>query len=191
VLGPIITAAEMDLVNDWAGLPSGFPWNLCYKGTRDDSGGFYNNGGAVLFHQRCDNRGPSFFVAKTQNGNLFGGYTSRAWESGSIVRDSGNGSCSYHYDPDAFLFSLTNNFKHTQTGDYASAQSYSVYDCYSYGPVFGGGSDFFTNLKTESYTNLGHEYACRVGSYGSRECREDFAGNYNPLIIELEVYTEF
>jgi hypothetical protein len=60
----------MDQVNAWAGLPSGFAWNLCYKGTRDNTG-FFSSAG---FHKQCDNRGQSFFVAKSTKDKLFGGY---------------------------------------------------------------------------------------------------------------------
>ena len=36
-----------------------------------------------------------------------------------------------YFDANAFLFSLTNNFKHAQTGIVASTDTYSVYDCSS------------------------------------------------------------
>ena len=99
-------------------------------------------------------------------------------------RSSGN--CSWRTDNTAtFLFSLTNNFKHEQTGPYANS---STYDCATYGPVFVAANDFYTNLSTDVYVDLGWSYACRVGDIGSVECRNDFAGDYHPTMIELEVY---
>lgn len=114
-----------------------FVWHLCYKGTRDGNSGFLNGGGGA-FHRLCNNRGRSFFVAKTQTGKLFGGYTSLAWVA--------THTCEYRYDPDAFMFSLTNNFKHEQTGQYAASAN-SIFDCTYHGPTFGGGSDFYTDLR--------------------------------------------
>ena len=179
---PVIAdAATFAKVNDWAGLPSNHTWTLCYKATRDNvnpSFIAYTNYGAFPFHARCDNRGATFFVAKTAGGVLFGGYTAVAWTGSS-------GSCAWRIDAHAFLFSLTNNFKHEQTGDYPNMETY---DCYNYGPTFGAGHDFFTNLSTDAYVTLGSSYACRVGEPDSAECVNDFAGGPNPSMIELEVY---
>ena len=158
--------------------PGGTTWYLCFKGTRDSNGGFYQQGEAQGFHAKCDNRGSTFFVAESTLGRLFGGYTSHPW----------NSSCGYYFDASAFLFSLTNNFKHEQsgTGPYGF---HSVFDCGNYGPTFGGGHDFYINLATTTYNNLGYTYACRVGTFGSTECRNDFSGTYQPVLVEVEVYS--
>ena len=177
----LVSSSDVDQINAWAGLPGGTTWHLCFKGTRDAAGGFFLPGGSQGFHAKCDNKGSTFFVAKSTVGRLFGGYTSRPWNSGA--------GCSYHFDASAFLFSLTNNFKHEQTGTYGYYNQHSVYDCGTYGPTFGGGHDFYTNLQTTTYTNLGWTYACRVGSLGSSVCRNDFTGAYQPVLVELEVYS--
>jgi hypothetical protein len=178
VLPLLVGANEIAQINAWAGFGAAAPnWKLCYKGTRDLSSGFMQDN-AAAFHSTCDNKGKTFFVAKTSTGKVFGGYTSKAW----------TGACQYRPDPTAFLFSLTNNFKHTQFG--GSLGSYSTYDCYSYGPTFGGGHDFYTDLRSSSYGNLGYSYACRVGSYSSPDCMLDFAGAVAPILVELEVYSE-
>lgn len=179
----IADATTFAKVNGWAGLPAGQTWTLCYKATRDNvNTGFiaYATYAASQFHTNCDNRGATFFVAKTAAGVLFGGYTAVAWKSGS------SGDCKWHNDASAFLFSLTNNFKHEQTGPYY--ENNSTYDCGDSGPVFGAGFDFTTNLSTEASVTLGYTYACRVGDLDSTECLNDFAGGYNPNMIELEVY---
>ena len=177
---PIIAdATTFTKVNGWAGLPPSHTWALCYKATRDNvNAGFIAYPGALQFHANCDNRGATFFVAKTAGGKVFGGYTAVAWTGGS--RD-----CNWRSDNNAFLFSLTNDFKHEQTGPWTDN---STYDCNTNGPTFGGGHDFYTNLSTGAYVDLGWSYACRVGDIGSDECRNDFAGGYNPSMTELEVY---
>ena len=83
------------------------------------------------------------------------------------------------------MFSLTNNFKHEQTGPYTDN---STYDYENYGPTFGAGNDYYTNLSTQATVGLGYSYACRVGELLSAECLNDFAGAYKPNMIELEVY---
>jgi hypothetical protein len=174
-----VNAAQIAQINAWAGLPAGTSWSLCYKGTRDNRPeGFIVSSATAGFHARCDGRAGSFFVAKTGTGQIFGGYTALAWGNST--------SCVYRADPAAFLFSLTNNFKHARTGSYVD---YGIYDCPTSGPTFGAGHDFTTNLSSSIYVNLGYTYACRVGTVGSATCRNDFAGAYQPDIVELEVYT--
>ncbi len=174
----LVSGGEIGQINAWAGLDAGTPWHLCYKGTRDSGTTFFSQ---ASFHSLCDNKGSTFFVAKSRPGRIFGGYTARPWGSG--------GGCNWHFDANAFLFSLTNNFKHTQIGVAASADTYSVYDCSSYGLTFGGGHDFYSDLRTSAYANLGHTYACRVGVYGSSECWDDFAGGFDFSLVEIEVYS--
>jgi hypothetical protein len=180
---PVIAdATTFAKVNAWANLPADHTWTLCYKATRDNiNPGFiaYSNYGALQFHAKCDNRGATFFVAKTAGGLLFGGYT-------AVARSGGSGYCDWRNDAQAFLFSLTNDFKHEQTG----YSGYAIYDCASDGVTFGGGNDFFTNLSTDAYVNLGYTYVCRVGDSSSDECANDFAGGRYPSMIELEVYAE-
>lgn len=183
VLGPIVTSEQMAQISAWAGLPDNFAWNLCYKGTRDsNNNGFFLNTGAAAFHAQCNNRGRSFFVAETAGGILFGGYTSLAWESTGSA-------CTWRSDSEAFLFSLTNNFKHTQPG-VNNDPNLAILDCHHLGPTFGAGYDFYTDLRFNAHTNIGYTYACRVGTYGSQQCRDDFAGAHQPALVELEVYTE-
>jgi len=172
----LVDASAMNTINGWAGLAADTPWTLCYKGTRDTAGGFFASPAGV-FHSRCDNRGRSFFVAKTSLGKLIGGFTSQPWGAG----------CKYKSDPAAFLFSLTNSYKHAQTSMYPEN---AVFDCSTYGVVFGAGYDFYTNLKDTASDALGYSYSCRVGTPSSSQCLSDFAGAYSFSLVELEVYTE-
>ena len=131
-------------------------------------------------HANCDNRGKMYFVATTNYGKVIGGYRSLAWD-GNVYN--------YRFDANAFLFSITNDFKHTQTGFYASYNLYSVYDGPYYGPTFGAGHDFYTD-GSYSYVNLGYTYSCRVGSMTDSTCINDFVGDYNFSLTELEIFVE-
>jgi hypothetical protein len=176
---PIGDAATFAKVTAWAGLPEGQAWTLCYKATRDNvNPGFiaYASYGALQFHTKCDNRGATFFVARTASGAVFGGYTSGAWQAST-------GYCNWRTDAQAFLFSVSNNFKHELVG----LPDYAVYDCVTDGPTFGAGNDFTTNLATDAFVNLGVTYACRIDTT-AEECAADFAGGAYPAMVELEVY---
>ena len=97
------------------------------------------------------------------------------------------GSCSYHYDSSAFLFSLVNNpgcqpLKLDQTGAYIYNR-YSIYSCNNSGPRFGGGHDIYiadnAASNTNSYSELGHTYSPPAGhSYGSSFTRSFLAGSH-------------
>jgi hypothetical protein len=52
----------------------------------------------TVFHNNCDNKGPTVTIAYNINGNVYGGYARVSWMSG------GGESV---YDSDAFLFLLT------------------------------------------------------------------------------------
>ena len=66
----------------------------------------------------------------------------------------------------------------------------AVYACPTYGPTMGNGHDFYTNLTT-AYCSPGVAYACRVGTAGSSQCRDDLCGAYQPALVDFEVYTEY
>jgi hypothetical protein len=169
----LVDEREIGLIEQWAGRAA--RWKLCYKQSRDGVG-LINATAAAMFHGQCDAAsGAKFFVAKAASGQVFGGYTSVGW----------GGACGHRTDASAFMFSLTNAFRHDLLGPAAA-----VYACPTHGPTMGSAHDFFTNL-TNAYCNPGTTYACRVGARGSTECRNDLCGGYQPPIVELEVYTEY
>ena len=103
-------------------------------------------------------------------------------------------SCQYHYDSQAFLFSLVNKpgwapVKLPQTG------SYSIYDCSSYGPIFGGGWDIaiydYASSSSNNHANLGWTYSAPSGySYGSTFTQTFLAGTYHFTPDEVETFYE-
>ena len=49
------------------------------------------------FHEACDDQGPTLTFAKSEDGRVFGGFTSLSWQSEGNVQ----------HDPHSFLFSIT------------------------------------------------------------------------------------
>jgi hypothetical protein len=152
------------------GVPNG-KWKLCYQKSVD-------GGNEQTYHGRCDNKGALVSVIKNNLYKVIGGYHSK----------SIGGSSRYMADSTAFLFSLTNNFKHEN-----KISTYAGYNAPSYGPTYGGGHDLKTNLGQghtwDNYCNIGHSFKCRTSSYGQIGCRNDFCGNFNGWkVTELEVY---
>lgn len=109
-------------LKEWSG---GKKWKLIYKGSKH---GFQ----ASTFHSNCNNKGETITVVLSNDGYIFGGYTSIAWIS------DGN----YRQDNNAWLFTLTNP-EGTQPVKLPITQNhgYAIYDYGSYGPTFGGGND--------------------------------------------------
>ena len=163
-----LSSDQIDQINDWGATGFNDSWVTCYSVTRDGLD-------ATAFHNGCNNRGRSVTVALLDTGKKIGGYTALSWTSATA----------YKYDASSFLFSLTNNHKHTQFGS-----QYSIYDDANYGPTFGGGHDWtsFYGGNTR-YCNLGYTYNCRIGSYNGATCNNDFCGNSNEWnIVEMRVY---
>ncbi|CAH3034211.1 unnamed protein product, partial [Porites evermanni] len=110
---------------------------------------------------------------------------------------TGNSSCpGYRYDSQAFLFSLVNKpgwapVKLPQTGQYSSHNAYSIYDCSSYGPVFGGGHDIYIGDYSPSggsySTSLGHTYSPPSGNSYTNTF---LAGTHSFTPDEIETFYE-
>jgi len=114
-----------------------------YRASRD---GFQ----AFNFHSKCDYYSGTLTLIKSSNGNVFGGFTTANWNSGSYATDS-----------NAFLFSLINQFNDPVKLNIKSDMiQYAIYAYPSYGPTFGTGHDLHiadqSNLNTNSYSNLGY-----------------------------------
>ena len=67
---------------------------LLYRGTKDGPE-------SKIFHDKCNNQGPTICLYKNSLGNIFGGYASISWENNTGCRFSA---------PESFLFTLTNIF---------------------------------------------------------------------------------
>ena len=133
----------MNKIYEWTG---GKNMKLLYRGTRDGMT-------ANIFHNKCDNQGPTVSLFKNENGYIFGGYTFKNWSS----------SNNYIIDPFSFIFTLTNKYNIPPTRFHNFNSYYSIYDNYSYGPTFGGGHDISIRWNSNSYTDFPHSYKDVLG----------------------------
>lgn len=162
----IVDATGFAQITAWIVPPAATSWTLCY---RKSEHGAANS----TFHANCDGRGRTLVVAKTSANKVIGGYTTQSW--------AGSG---YKSDPAAFLFSVTNTYKHELLAGQAGV---AIYAAGSQGPTFGAGHDLLITNGIGS-SSLGTSYACRVGTPQSTECIGDFAGTGLITFEEIEVF---
>ena len=159
---------------EWTGYKK---MELLYRGTRDGSG-------KDIFHNKCDNQGPTICLCKNEKGNMFGGYASISWTSDN----------KYHAANGSFLFTLTNihgtaptKFPNTQNYDFA------VYHGNDRGPSFGGNHDLGINdnylNNNNSYCSFGYSYPDVLGKGNSTFSGDVNNGNFK--LKELEVFKLF
>ena len=120
--------------------------NLLYRATRD-------GWTASTFHSKCNNKGSSITVIKTDKGYVFGGYVDKAW----------NGIGNYVSSNEAFIFSLKCHANLPPTKMKINTNNKSaIFDNPEYGPTFGGGHDIHiasnSNASEASYSKIGHTY---------------------------------
>ncbi len=149
-----------------------------YRATRD---GFE----ASAFHAKCDGKGNTVTIIKTDGNYVFGGYTAAKWTS----------ITTYLSDTNAFLFSLRrNNVSNNYKLMIKSTQSqYAIYGLSTNGPIFGGGYDIKiidkSNIYTGSNSKFCTSYLCPPGYTLGTTSNEFLAGTYNKwLTTEIEVY---
>ena len=112
---------------------------------------------------------------------------------------TGSMSCGYHYDSQAFLFSLVNKpgWAPVKLPQYRYYQ-YAIHShCSYYGPIFGGGNDIaiydHASSSSSNYANLGYTYRPPNGySYGNTFTQTFLAGgnNYYFTPDEVEIFYE-
>ena len=157
---------------EWSGYNK---MELLYRGTRDGSE-------SNVFHNKCDNQGPTICLIKNDKDNIFGGYASISWSS-----DSG-----YKSANDSFLFTLTNIHNINPIKFPNTNSSQSVYHGSDYGPIFGGGEHdlyIYNNYLTRgSSTKFGHSYQDTSGKGCSIFTGDANNNNHQIKIKELEVF---
>ena len=146
-------------------------WSLIYQASRD---GFSSS----VFHSKCDGNTGVLVLIKSSNSYIFGGYTQAAWSS----------YYSWHYDSNAFLFSLVNSYNYPVKMPVTNPQ-YAIYASSSIGPTFGEGHDLYISSDgTACYTNLGYSYFL---TYGISVSQYFLSGSYSFKAVEIEVYKEY
>jgi hypothetical protein len=118
----ILSEKHKQTLLQWQSLPSKKKWIMQYKGTRD---GFM----ARIFHELCDNKGPTIVVCRTTEGYVFGGYNSQHWTSKNCWQAAS----------DTFIFSLVNPYNDGMRKMKVKNPQRALYNHESFGPTFGGG----------------------------------------------------
>jgi len=153
-------------------------WKLQYRATRD---GF----SAHNFHIKCDGHANTLTIIKSEHGNIFGGFTEKAWDS----------SDKYYLDPKAFIFSLVN--KENKSFKVLCSNGAVAIGCSpKHGPRFGGQSgrhdisiDSDSNANQNSWCTFGSSYKHADYPEGTEKTEAILAGSYNFKILEIEVFT--
>ena len=154
-------------------------WRLLYRGSRD---GF----DADDFHSKCDGHTNTLTIYQASATSfIFGGFASVDWESSYYGY--------YKTDPNAFLFSLTNDDNKPSKMKINSSQTHQALHCYSdFGPSFGAGGDIVildnANTTMDSYSNLGLTYKHSQYAFETHEAQSFLAGSYYFQLSEIEVY---
>ncbi len=151
---------------------------LLYRGTRDGDT-------AKQFHNKCDNIGPTIYLAKNEKGNIFGGYTSISWTSPSFDNV-------FKSDSFSFLFTLTNIYGTEPIRFPYSDNKGNIRHNKDQGPTFGGNDadlSIYNNfLNKNSYVGFPVRYKDSL-SKGKSIFTGDFNNNNNNLKLkELEVF---
>ena len=68
----VIKKEERKLISKWILPYYNLKFELLFSGSRD---GFDNK----IFHSKCENKGPTVFVAKLENNRRLGGFASKSW----------------------------------------------------------------------------------------------------------------
>ncbi len=157
-------------------------WKLKYRASRD---GF----NSADFHSKCDAVENTLTIIKTTSGNVFGGYTEKAWSSLHEVR---------HIDPKSFIFSLIN--KENRPFKAQCDESIHVDDgyprCYRNFPCFGPsfGSDIRilnnSNKNRDSFSEFEDWYKYPFCGLRLNSSNVILAGTPYFKTTEIEVFTK-
>ncbi|XP_053383599.1 interferon-induced protein 44-like isoform X2 [Mercenaria mercenaria] len=164
----------MDQLEKWIGTgPKIF--TLRYAITRDGCD-------ATVFHQKCDNQGPTVTVLYNQHGSVYGGYTSVSWRSANGI---------YVRDDKAFLYQLRYNGSDRQNIFHVKIPGQAVTHNSSYAPVFY--DDLLTfNAKINKFGSvfpLNGSMSTFGTTYNNNGVSNDQVNNGSMDVTELEVYS--
>lgn len=163
LIGDIITNEEQyNLICDWINKEKSFKFKLLYKGTED--GDTYE-----IFHNKCDNKGPTISIIKSTDGQVFGGYTSKSWDKNQKTHVP---------DPLSFLFNINNKKKYCVSNNRGIMASSFICD-------FGGNN--FHELWIKNYYLAEISY-CDNGEGYNFKNYELSGGKSSFKVQELEVY---
>ena len=156
---------EKELISNWIKENTYKKFKLLYRASKD---------GDLMktFHEKCDNKGPTVMLIKTNTGFRFGGYNPLFWDQ------SGN----YKSDKLTFIFSLDKKKKYTLK---SGQEQYSVYGDSSW-IAFGSGHDI--GIFDQCMRN-NTSYVNTPDSFNTTEKSELSGGQYNITVSDYEVYS--
>jgi len=172
-----IILQETNKVNELmvlCGFESNQKFSLIYRASQD---GFE----AAKFHAKCDDKPNTFIIVKSQNGNVFGGYTEKSWSGDGPKNDS-----------NAFIFSFINRLKRPLK--IKSNLYYSIICDVDSGPWFGLMGDLCISNKIDTdfknYSHFGYSFSHPDFKQGSNEAKSFLAGSEYFQVSEIEVFTK-
>ena len=164
----IATNDDFSMISEWIHPKFLFKYTLLYKATRDGDS-------SQIFHQLCDQKGPTLTLISTQAGWKFGGYTDSSWRS-----DEDPGTWSFQTGNNIFLFSLNLKKKYPSFN-----KTPGIFCAGSKGPTFGHGFDISVSHKC-----LHEQSACNSpSSFMNLATANEFNGNEVKFLAkEIEIY---
>ncbi|KAJ5068944.1 pep-cterm sorting domain-containing protein [Anaeramoeba ignava] len=154
-----------------------------------------NGFSSAIFHQRCDDKGPTLVLIKSKNGYIFGGFTKVGFKPGNPGKI---------YDNSAFIFTLKNPSSYPCTKFPIQHQKgkYALFSISKKGPCFGGGYndlplgwdgvcdiDISSPDLKKGKTDIGFVYELPVWfTRGTSEIQGFFTGSFEFEIEEIEVF---
>ena len=150
-----------------------------YRASRD---GF----SATNFRSKCNEIEKTLTVITSESGNVFGGYTDKAWTSGNAE---------YITDPNAFIFSLINKKNKPFKVVCPDGGQDSIRCGPTHGPTFGRApADIHiaenSNTNELSFCNFGNTYKHPDYPVGTIKAINIMAGSKLFKTTEIEVYTK-
>ena len=159
-------------IYEWSGYKK---MELLYRGTKDGPD-------SSIFHNKCDDQGPTITLYKNDKDNIFGGYCPVSWKSGTGE---------YINAPKTFLFTLTNIYNTEPKKFETQNTQYEITYNTDLGPSFGAGKDLLIN---KNYANDGgYSNFPKTFKDISRKGKSIFTGNLkndidNFRLKEIEVF---
>jgi hypothetical protein len=157
----IIKEDERKLISKWILPHYNLKFELLYRASRD---GFE----PMAFHKRCDNKGPTLFVAKLSSNKRLGGFTRESWDLTIVGKK----------DEKAFLFSLDNKIKYGQVKKGIDAIIGEDNCSINFGP--NGGADELPFVGKDVYCRGGVKYTFT---------QSELCGDFKTELLEMEVYS--
>ena len=177
----ILNAQHVELINLWAGFPRATRWTRCARLT--DAPMLSPDPFLAAFVANCMDRGPTFFVARTHDGFVMGGFAGpHGWTSQPVEFSP---DCTGSPGNDAFLFSMTRLQRYPRRDPLASWETLAE-RCGRWGPRLGSAFWYFEQGSVSAIQDS--RFVCLVN--GSDDCLLALygRGTFNPQLTEIEFF---